>query len=208
MGRPPWRRAEECWTPEPGGGTPLAEAQRAGTVTAQPRVAAIGRRPGRLSVVQTGGRHYGHAPDAGCACFLGPQAPRLRVGGSARSAVASTHWLLEAIKEVEQTGEEAQRAIGEGVASIDKARERLVAGVPVSDIVDDLIARGGRQARLRSSAAIDAFEHAVMVYRVGLIRAMVDEEKLSFSEVGRRMGVSRQMIARLYRYDERADTTT
>jgi hypothetical protein len=115
---------------------------------------------------------------------------------------------LEAIKEVEQTGEEAQRAIGEGVASIDKARERLVAGVPVSDIVDDLIARGGRQARLRSSAAIDAFEHAVMVYRVGLIRAMVDEEKLSFSEVGRRMGVSRQMIARLYRYDERADTTT
>ena len=57
-------------------------------------------------------------------------------------------------------------------------------------------------ARLRSSAAIDAFEHAVMVYRVGLIRAMVDEEKLSFSEVGRRMGVSRQMIARLYRYDE------
>jgi hypothetical protein len=122
--------------------------------------------------------------------------------------VASTHWLLEAIKEVEQTGEEAQRAIGEGVASIDKARERLVAGVPVSDIVDDLIARGGRQARLRSSAAIDAFEHAVMVYRVGLIRAMVDEEKLSFSEVGRRMGVSRQMIARLYRYDERADTTT
>lgn len=122
--------------------------------------------------------------------------------------MASTHWLLEAIKEVEQTGEEAQRAIGEGVASIDKARERLVAGVPVSDIVDDLIARGGRQARLRSSAAIDAFEHAVMVYRVGLIRAMVDEEKLSFSEVGRRMGVSRQMIARLYRYDERADTTT
>ena len=125
-----------------------------------------------------------------------------------RRPVASTHWLLEAIKRVEQTGEEAQRAIGEGVASIDTARERLAAGVPVSEIVDDLIARGGRQARLRSSAAIDAFEHAVMVYRVGLIRAMVDEEKLSFSEVGRRMGVSRQMIARLYRYDEWPGPTT
>jgi predicted HTH domain antitoxin len=77
-----------------------------------------------------------------------------------------------------------------------------MAGVPVSEIVADLISQGGREARLRSSAAIEAFEHAVMVYRVGLIRAMVDEEKLSFAEVARLMGVSRQMIARLYRHDE------
>ncbi len=118
------------------------------------------------------------------------------------SRVASTPWLLETIKRIEQTGEEAQRAIGEGLASIDGARERLVAGVPVSELVTDLIAQGGREARLRSSAAIDAFEHAVMVYRAGLIRAMVDEEKLSFAEVARLMGVSRQMIARLYRYEE------
>jgi hypothetical protein len=118
------------------------------------------------------------------------------------SSVASTHWLLEAIKRVEQTGKEAQRAIGEGVASVDTARERLVAGVPVSEIVDELIAQGGREARLRSSAAVEAFGHAVMVYRVGLIRAMVDEEKLSFTEVGRRLGVTRQMISRLYRYDK------
>jgi hypothetical protein len=118
------------------------------------------------------------------------------------SRVASTPWLLDAIKRIEQTGEEAQRAIGEGLASVEGARERLVTGVPVSVIVADLIAEGGREARLRSSAAIDAFEHAVMMYRVGLIRAMVDEEELSFAEVARRMGVSRQMIARLYRYDE------
>lgn len=116
--------------------------------------------------------------------------------------MASTDWLLEAIKRVELTGEEAQRAIGDGVRSIDRARQQLVAGGPVSEIVDDLIARGGRDARLRSSAAIDAFEHAVMEYRVGLIRAMVDDEQLSFTDVGRRLGVSRQMIARLYRSDE------
>jgi hypothetical protein len=115
---------------------------------------------------------------------------------------ASTPWLLAAIKQIEQTGEEAQRAIGEGLASIEGARERLLAGVPVSEIVADLMAQGGREARLRSSGAIEAFEHAVMRYRVGLIRSMVDEEELSFAEVARRMGVSRQMIARLYRYDE------
>jgi hypothetical protein len=118
------------------------------------------------------------------------------------SREASTAWLLEAIKRIEQTGEDAQRAIGEGLASIDGARRRLVADIPVSEIVADLMAQGGREARLRSSAAIEAFEHAVMMYRVGLIRAMVDEEKLSFAEVARRMGVSRQMIARLYSYDE------
>jgi hypothetical protein len=116
--------------------------------------------------------------------------------------MTSTDWLLEAIKRVEQSGDEAQRAIGEGVASIDEARERLVAGVPVSAIVDELIARGGRDARLRASAAIEAFEHAVMMYRVGLIRTMVDDEKLSFTEVGCRIGVSRQMISRLYRYEK------
>jgi hypothetical protein len=116
--------------------------------------------------------------------------------------VANTNWLLEAIRRVEQTGEEAQVAIGEGVASIDGARQKLVAGTPVSEIVDDLVAQGGRDARLKSSAAIDAFEHAVMVYRVALIRAMVDDEKLSFSDVGRRLAVSRQMVARLYRYED------
>jgi hypothetical protein len=100
------------------------------------------------------------------------------------------------------------RAIGEGIASIDGARERLVAGMSVSELVEDLIAKGGRETRLKSSAAVEAFEHAVMVYRVGLIRAMVDEEKLSFTEVGRRFGVSRQMIARLYRHDERPDPPT
>jgi hypothetical protein len=116
--------------------------------------------------------------------------------------VASAPKLLEAIERIEQTGEDAQRAIGEGLASIEGARERLAAGLPVSEVVADLMAQGGREARLRSSGAIEAFEHAVMMYRVGLIRAMVDEEKLCFAEVARRMGVSRQMIARLYRTPE------
>jgi hypothetical protein len=120
----------------------------------------------------------------------------------ARSAVGtSSERLLAAIDRIEQTGEEARRAIRDGVASVDSARQQLAAGVPVSEIVDDLVARGGRDARLRSSAAIDAFQHAVMVYRIGLIRAMVDDEKLNFTDVGRRLGVSRQMISRLYRSD-------
>ena len=115
------------------------------------------------------------------------------------STVASMNQLLEAIERVERTGAEAQRAIADGVASIDSARQLLVAGTPVSRIVADLVKLGGRDARLRSSAAIDEFEHAVMIYRGGLIRAMVDDEKLSLTQVGRLLGISRQMTARLYR---------
>ena len=118
------------------------------------------------------------------------------------SRSASTPRLLEAITRIEQAGEEAQRTIGEGIASMDEARERLMAGMPVSEVVAHLSAQGGREARLRASAAIEAYEHAVMVYRACLIRAMIDEEQLSFAEVARNMGVSRQMIARLYHYDE------
>jgi hypothetical protein len=123
--------------------------------------------------------------------------------------MASRNWLLEAIEQVERTGAEAQRAITAGVASIDAARQQLVAGTPVSGIVGDLVSRGGRDARLAASAAIDAFEHAIMLYRGGLIRAMVDDEKLTFTEVGRLLGVSRQMTARLYHeHPERPPTPT
>jgi hypothetical protein len=118
------------------------------------------------------------------------------------SREASTTGLSEAIKRIEQAAAEVQIALADGIASIDGAREQLEAGVPVSEMVADLIERGGRDARLRTSAAMGAYEHAVMVYRAGLVRAMVDDENLTFAQVARRMRVSRQMIARLYRYDE------
>jgi DNA-directed RNA polymerase sigma subunit (sigma70/sigma32) len=108
------------------------------------------------------------------------------------------NWLLEAIERVERTGAEAQSAIAEGVASIGLARRELVAGDSVSRIVTGMVSRGGRETRLKALAAINAFEQAVSVYRGGLIRAMVDDEKLTFTEVGRILGVSRQMTARLY----------
>ena len=40
---------------------------------------------------------------------------------------------------------------------------------------------------------------AVTEYRAHVIRSLVDDEHLSFSEIGDVIGVSRQMVARLYR---------
>lgn len=39
----------------------------------------------------------------------------------------------------------------------------------------------------------------MMRFRVGLVRDLIDRGGLTCTEVGRRIGVSRQMTARLYR---------
>jgi predicted DNA-binding protein (UPF0251 family) len=52
---------------------------------------------------------------------------------------------------------------------------------------------------------MEEYEHAVMLFRRGMVRALVDEGGLSLTEVARRMGVSRQGVARLY--DANGDVT-
>ena len=134
----------------------------AGKVTAQPGVAAIWYRHGAISPAQDVGKQRSPRPGARF-CLLSQSTGAKKYGRRiCRGVPRGEHQFAVGSDQArEQTGEEAQRAIGEGVASIDRAREQLVAGAPVSEIVDDLVARGGRGARPRSSAAIDAFEHAV-----------------------------------------------
>jgi hypothetical protein len=73
-----------------------------------------------------------------------------------------------------------------------------MAGKPLDEIVHDLIAGGGRQKRLGSAEAFRQYEQAVASMRAGVVRALVDEDGLSLTEVSRRLGVSRQAAARLY----------
>jgi hypothetical protein len=47
--------------------------------------------------------------------------------------------------------------------------------------------------------AFREFEAAVTDYRASMIRALVDEDHLTFTEVGELTEASRQMVARLYR---------
>jgi hypothetical protein len=108
----------------------------------------------------------------------------------------STDWLLDSIEQVEQVGAVARDEISVSIASLGRVRTQRVAGVPVAAIVADLAARGAQETRLRTAGALAGFERSMMNFRVGLVRHLV-------AEVGRRIGVSRQMTARLYRSVER-----
>lgn len=110
-------------------------------------------------------------------------------------------WLLDSIDVVERAGALARLEISASIDSLGRAKGQRAAGVPVATIVSDLEAAGARQIRLRTAGAMATFEHAMMMFRVGLVRHLVDGEGLTFTEVGKRIGVSRQMTARLYRTD-------
>lgn len=69
----------------------------------------------------------------------------------------------------------------------------------MSEIVEALISGGGRDIRLGAAAAFRQFEREVQSMRVGVIRAMIDEEGLSITDASARLGISRQAGARLYR---------
>jgi hypothetical protein len=108
-------------------------------------------------------------------------------------------WLLDSIDGVERAGALAQHEISASIESLERAKGQREAGVSVATIVSDLEADGARETRLRAAGAMATYEHAMMVFRVGLVRDLIDRDGLTFTEVGRRIGVSRQMTARLYR---------
>lgn len=86
--------------------------------------------------------------------------------------------------------------------ALEVGREARLAGRPISVIVDELIAGGGRDVRLSAAGAFRQFEREIQSMRVGVIRTMIDEEGLSLTDASARLGVSRQAGARLYRSGE------
>ena len=85
---------------------------------------------------------------------------------------------------------------------LSRARQERLDGVDLVSIVRELVAQGGRQSRLAPTVAFRKLEQAVTAYRATAIRELVDELHMTFSEIGELTGVSRQMVARLYRQTE------
>ncbi|MEY2566935.1 MAG: hypothetical protein QOE35_1464 [Actinomycetota bacterium] len=108
-------------------------------------------------------------------------------------------WYVEAIDRIERSAAHLSEAIEATMESLRHARADRLAGVELVEVVHGLVDRGGRQARLAPQVAFEAFERAVGDYRSEVIRALVDEKHMTFSEVGGLTGVSRQIVAKLYR---------
>ena len=108
-------------------------------------------------------------------------------------------WWIASIDRIEGAATDLDEALEAVLDALREARSRRLAGVGDVDIAKGLVARGGRQTRLGPTAAFREFEAALTDCRASMVRALVDGDHMTFTEVGELIGVSRQMVARLYR---------
>lgn len=106
---------------------------------------------------------------------------------------------VEAVDEVTAAGRVACDAIAATIRPLEHAAHEREHGVPLVDIVDELIGAGGRELRLASAEAFHEFERAIGEMRARVVCALIEQDGLSFTDVGARLLISRQAVARLYR---------
>jgi hypothetical protein len=114
-------------------------------------------------------------------------------------------WFARAVERVADAGRQACLAIETAVGALQEGCEARNAGRPIVEIVDELIAAGGREARLSAADAFREYEREIASMRCGVVRALVDEGGLSLTDVARRLKISRQAAARLYESGQRGD---
>jgi len=107
-------------------------------------------------------------------------------------------WFAGAVERVADAGRQACVAIESAVGALREGCEARNAGRSIVDVVDELIAAGGRETRLSAADAFREYERAIASMRASVVRALVDEGGLSLTDVAKRMKISRQAAARLY----------
>jgi hypothetical protein len=105
-----------------------------------------------------------------------------------------------AAEKVAASGRAACDAIESALRALEVGARARTTGMPLVDIVDQLIGAGGRDVRLATADAFHEFERAVIEMRSCVVGALVDEDGLSLTEVARHLRISRQAVARLYRH--------
>ncbi|MCW2544359.1 MAG: hypothetical protein JWM40_1911 [Frankiales bacterium] len=108
-------------------------------------------------------------------------------------------WYDDAVSEVVVAAESLKASLDLVLQSLRRSEELRRDHKSLRQLVAAVIEQGGKDVRLASTAAFEAYERAVTSYRSQVVRALVDEEGMTFTEVGTQLGVSRQMVARLYR---------
>jgi hypothetical protein len=113
---------------------------------------------------------------------------------------------VAAVEEVAAAGRAACDAIESAIRALEVGARARAADVPLVDIVDELIGAGGRDLRLATADVFHEFERSLVEMRARVVCALIQEDGLSLTEVGLRLQISRQAVARLYRHaKERAE---
>lgn len=106
---------------------------------------------------------------------------------------------MQAVEAVERAGRDVYCALQRAIDQLAVAKDLRCAGRPLGDMVDVLMAPGGRESRSRVAEAFEDYERAVGALRGAVVRELVDEQGQTFTNVAERIGVSRTIAARLYR---------
>ena len=83
------------------------------------------------------------------------------------------------------------------MTELDAMRAARSRGAPLADLVAHEIERGGRQIRLAAAQAFREYEQAITAMRAAIVHELVGDG-FSLTDIARRMGISRQSVARLY----------
>ena len=106
---------------------------------------------------------------------------------------------VAAAEVVAAAGRAACEAIESAIRALEAGARARTRGMPLVETVDELISAGGRDVRLSAADAFHEFERAVADMRAGVVCMLIDADGLSQTEVARRLQISRQAVARLYR---------
>jgi hypothetical protein len=117
----------------------------------------------------------------------------------ATSGAAAADDYVQSIDHIAAVAEEAHHAIDRFVAALQESRRQRLNGGEVPGLVGHVFGPGGQELRAASTAALSNYSRAITTYRATLVRILVDEERMTLSAVAQLFGVSRQMVARLYR---------
>ena len=112
---------------------------------------------------------------------------------------------VAAVEEVAATGRAACDAIEAAIRALEVGARARTTGIPLVDIVDQLIGAGGRDVRLATADAFHEFERALAEMRARVVCTLVEEDGLSLTELALRLQISRQAVARLYRHAKQGD---
>ena len=99
---------------------------------------------------------------------------------------------VAAIDEVTAAGRRAADAIIAAVGALEESRQARLEGTPLVEIVERLIALGGRETRLDAADGFLAYERTVASLRAYTVRSLVDDDGRSLTEVASLLRVSRQ----------------
>lgn len=110
----------------------------------------------------------------------------------------SGDWYERAVNGAVHASQELRDALDAFDEVLLDSRRQRVAGVPLIEMLDGVVARQGNDRRVAVNEAIASYRTAVMRLRAAVVRSLVEREGMTLTAVAKQLRISRQMASRLH----------